>query len=121
MMGRFSKRSVGACMAVLAVGLLASGCDWVQLAGNTQLNGDNTGETAITPSNVSTLAQQFSASDGSTGVMTPQAVVNGILYASDANGLEAYSATGSTKCSGAIRGCRFRPRAAWRWSIACST
>ncbi len=104
-MGRFSKRSVGACMAVLAVGLLASGCDWVQLAGNTQLNGDNAGETAITPSNVSTLAQQFSASDGSTGVMTPQAVVNGILYASDANGLEAYSATGSTKCSGSPTSC----------------
>ena len=105
MMGRFSKRSVGACMAVLAVGLLASGCDWVQLAGNTQLNGDNAGETAITPSNVSTLAQQFSASDGSTGVMTPQAVVNGILYASDANGLEAYSATGSTRCSGSPTSC----------------
>ena len=116
--GRFSKRSVGACMAVLAVGLLACGCDWVRFWQHSGLNGDNAGETAITPSNVSTLAQQFSASDGSTGVMTPQAVVNGILYASDANGLEAYSATGRRNARdrrravlrcGAIRGCRFRP------------
>jgi hypothetical protein len=105
MMGRFSKRSIGACTAVLAVGLLAGGCDWVQLAGNTQLNGDNAADTAITPSNVSTLAPQFTASDGSTGAVTPQAVVNGILYVSDANGLEAYSATGSTGCSGSPTSC----------------
>jgi hypothetical protein len=91
-------------MAVLAVGLLAGGCDWVQFAGSTQLNGDNA-ETAITPSNVSTLAAQFAATDGSTGGVTPQAVVNGILYASNASGLEAYSATGSTGCSGSPTTC----------------
>jgi hypothetical protein len=92
-------------VAVAAVGLLAGGCDWVQLAGNTQLNGDNAAETAITPSNVSTLTQQFAASDGSTGTVTPRAVVDGILYASNPAGIEAYSATGSSGCSGSPTTC----------------
>ena len=48
MMGRFSKRTIGACTAVLAVGLLAGGCDWVQFGANTGLNGDNAADTAIT-------------------------------------------------------------------------
>jgi hypothetical protein len=54
---------------------------------------------------VSTLAALFSASDGSTGAVTPQAVVNGILYVSGADGLEAYSAAGSTGCSGSPTAC----------------
>lgn len=92
-------------MAVLAVGLLAAGCDWVQFGAYAGLNGDNAADTAITPSNLPTLAERFAASDGSTGAVTPQAVVNGILYASNANGLEAYSATGSTGCSGSPTSC----------------
>lgn len=105
MKGRLSKRSIGACMAVLAVGLLAGGCDWVQFGAYSGLNGDNAADTAITPSNVPTLTQRFAAADGSTGAVTPQAVVNGILYVSNANGLEAYSATGSTGCSGSPTSC----------------
>jgi hypothetical protein len=104
-MGRFSKRTIGACLAVLAVGLLAGGCDWVQFGAYSGLNGDNAADTAITPSNVSTLAEQFSASDASTGAVTPQAEVNGILYVSNANGIEAYSATGSTGCAGSPTTC----------------
>jgi hypothetical protein len=92
-------------MAVLAVGLLAGGCDWVQFGANSGLSGDNAADTAITPSNVSTLASLFSASDGSTGAVTPQAVVNGILFVSGADGLEAYSAAGSTGCSGSPTAC----------------
>jgi hypothetical protein len=104
-MGRFSKRTIGACLAVLAVGLLAGGCDWVQFGAYSGLNGDNAADTAITPSNVATLAEQFSASDASTGAVTPQAEVNGILYVSNANGIEAYSATGSTGCAGSPTAC----------------
>ena len=46
-----SKRSGGACIAVLPVGLLAGGGDWVQFGAGSGLNGDNAGETAITASN----------------------------------------------------------------------
>jgi hypothetical protein len=95
----------GILLAVFAVGLLASGCDWNELAANPGLNGDNAADTAITPSNVSTLTEQFVASDGSTGAVTPRAVVNGTLYVSDAAGLEAYSATGSSGCSGTPTTC----------------
>ncbi len=75
----------------------ATGCGSGQVAGSM---GTTRLTRAITPSNVSTLAPLFSASDGSTGAVTPQAVVNGILYVADVNGLEAYSAAGTTGCSG---------------------
>jgi hypothetical protein len=84
----------------MAIGLLASGCDWSQFAFSSGHNGDNSGDTAITPANVSTLTAHFSASDGTTGAVIPQAVVNGVLYVSNASGLETYSATGTTGCSG---------------------
>jgi hypothetical protein len=93
------RRSVGACLAVLAVGLLVSGCDWTQLGFNSSHNGDNEFDTSITPANVSSSSQQFIASDGTGGVPLPQAVVNGVLYASDSAGLEAYSADGTTGCT----------------------
>ena len=83
----------------LAVGLLVSGCDWTQLGFNSSHNGDNEFDTSITPANVSSLSQQFIASDGTGGVPLPQAVVNGVLYASDSAGLEAYSADGTTDCT----------------------
>lgn len=99
-----SRRSIGVGLAVLSVGLLASGCDWVGFGNGTQRNGA-VFETSITPANVSTLAAQFSAADG-TSFVAPKAVVNGILYGySSANGLEAYSAGGTTGCSGAPAVC----------------
>jgi hypothetical protein len=105
MRDRSTGRSVWICIAVLALALLAGGCDWNQLGGDTALNGDNAFDTTITPSNVSTLTEQFVAADGSAGTVTPRAVVDGILYASDAAGLEAYSATGSSGCSGSPTTC----------------
>lgn len=99
------RRAIGACLAVVAVGFLTSGCDWLQLGANSGHAGDNSFDTTITPDNVSTLTAHFSAADGTTGAVTPQAVVNGVLYASDASGLEAYSATGAGGCSGSPATC----------------
>lgn len=104
MTNRISRQVVIPCVAVLAVGLFASGCDWFQLGALSGLGGDNP-DNAITPANVSTLSAQFSVSDGTTGLVTPQAVVNGVLYASDTSGLEAYSATGAAGCSGSPSTC----------------
>jgi hypothetical protein len=102
---RFGGRSAAAAAAVLVVGFLAGGCDWNQLGAFSGHGGDNALETAITPSNVSTLTVQFSASDGTSGPVVPQADVAGVLYASDANGVEAYSADGTTGCSGSPLAC----------------
>lgn len=99
------RRSIGACAAVLVVGLLASGCDWYGLGYLSGHNNDNSLDTTITPANVSSLTVHFSATDGTTDPVTPQAVVNGILYASNSNGVEAYSATGTTGCSGSPATC----------------
>ena len=95
-----SRRSLSACLAVLAIGLLAGGCDWTQLGFNSSHNADNEFDTTITPANVSSLSLQFTASDGTGGTPRPQAVVNGVLYASDDGGLEAYSANGTADCTG---------------------
>jgi hypothetical protein len=97
--------SATACLAVLAIGALASGCDWSQFGFSSGHNGDNSGDTTITPANVSTLTAHFSATDGTAGAVTAQAIVNGVLYASDPSGLEAFSANGTTGCSGSPTGC----------------
>src|SRR6185437_13753814 len=100
------RRSVGVGLTVVAVALLASGCDWDQFGNTAGHTWDNSaGETAITPSNVSGLTAHFSATDGTTGPLTPQAVANGMLYASNASGLEAYSTNGATGCSGSPATC----------------
>ena len=101
---RLSRRSIGVGLAVLTVGLLASGCDWVGFGNGSQHSGDAF-EANITPANVSTLAAQFSATDGSTYV-TPEAAVSGVLYVdSSVNGIEAYSASGTNACSGSPAVC----------------
>jgi hypothetical protein len=100
MMHLVSRRSLSACLAVLAIALLAGGCDWTQLGFNSSHNADNQFDTTITPANVSRLSLQFTASDGTAGIPRPQAVVNGVLYASDDGGLEAYGADGTTDCTG---------------------
>jgi hypothetical protein len=102
---RTGRGSVTACLAVFTVGLLASGCDWAQLGFDPSHSGDNSGDTTITPANVSTLTAHFSATDGTTGPLTAQSVVNGVLYATNAGSLEAYSASGTTGCSGSPTGC----------------
>jgi hypothetical protein len=97
---RFGWRSAAVAATIVAVGFLASGCDWNQLGAFSGHAGDNVLETTITPSNVSTLAARFSASDGTLGQVAPQAEVSGILYATAGNEVEAYSANGTTGCSG---------------------
>ncbi len=101
---RTFRRSLGTGMVVLAVGLLASGCDWYQLGDFSGHGGDNP-ETTITPANVSTLTARFSATDGTSSGVTPQAVVSGVLYASDASGLKSYSADATSGCTGSPEVC----------------
>ena len=100
-----SRRSIGVCLAVLAVGLLASGCDWTQFGYGSGHDGYSPDST-ITPANVSSLALQFTLSTGAGGDITGEAEANGVLYAvfypSTASPvtLDAFSANGTTGCGG---------------------
>jgi hypothetical protein len=109
------RRSVCACLAVLAIGLLAGGCDWTQFGFSSGHTGDNAFDTTITPDNVSNLALQFTASTGSEGVFRVDAEVDGVLYGIsgvvyDASGFQtatlfAFSANGTTGCAGSPLTC----------------
>lgn len=96
------RRSIGACLAVLAVGVLVAGCDWTQFgygSGHAGYSPDST----ITPANVSSLALQFTLSTGTVGDITSEAEANGVLYAvfeSSPVTLDAFSANGTTGCGG---------------------
>jgi hypothetical protein len=100
-------RSVAAFSAVLAIGLLASGCDWSQFGFGSSHDGDNGLDTTITPANVSMLAPKFAAVTNSIGPVAAEAVVNGVLYAASYSlpswlspTLYAFGANGTTGCGG---------------------
>lgn len=83
-----------------AVALLASGCDWSQLGLWPSHSGLNV-ETTITTSNASTLTERFTTDGPSRIVESQPAVAGGVMYVlSDDGSLDAYSATGTTGCSG---------------------
>jgi hypothetical protein len=104
------RSSFSACLAVLAVGLLAGGCDWTQFGYGSGHDGYSPDST-ITPANVSSLALQFTLSTGAGGDITGEAEANGVLYAVFYPGaaspvtLDAFSANGTTGCSGTAVTC----------------
>jgi hypothetical protein len=103
-------RSIGVCVAVVAVGLLAGGCDWAQFAGGYGHTGDSAGETTITPANVSTITSRFTTVPASQNegdfISGESAIVNGVMYVvADDGTLYAYDASGSTNCSGTPTTC----------------
>ena len=104
------RRSIGACMAVLAVGVLAGGCDSAQFAGGYSHTGDSNGEVFITPANVSTMTSTFStvplSLNGEDFIAGQATIVDGVMYVVGADGnLYAYDASGSNNCSGTPTTC----------------
>lgn len=96
-----SARHVATCLAVLALGLILTGCDWSQLGFSTGHTSDSSNETTVNASNVSSLIQKFSASAGTSTVESQTMIANGVLYAVSGDGnLYAFNATGSQGCSG---------------------
>ncbi len=106
-----SRRTLRGCLALLAVGLLASGCDWSQFGFASSHNGDNAFDTSISPTNVSTLISKFTALSGTAanGPIAAEAEVNGVLYAASYGiplgfgltpTLYAFSANGTSGCGG---------------------
>jgi hypothetical protein len=99
-------RSVVTCLMVLAAGVLAAGCDWGQFGFTGAHTGDNSGESAITTGNASTLTKQFSVSLGTDLSESQVATSGGIAYVlADDGNLYAFSATGATGCSGTPKAC----------------
>jgi hypothetical protein len=106
------QRAVLVCLVSMAVGLLASGCDWYGFANLSTHAADNPEDT-VTPASVSTLTSKFTLSIGAkaNGPIAVGAVVNGVLYAASSDitigsgtgqtpTLYAFSANGTTRCGG---------------------
>lgn len=93
----FRRRSFGACLAVLAVGLLASGCDWSQFGYNSGGSRFNNTESGISTANVSNLVQRFSAVTGAAIHFSSPAIANGVAYiGSEDDKLYAFNASSGT-------------------------
>jgi hypothetical protein len=106
------RRAVISALAVVAVGLLASGCNWYQLGNVSGHTADNPVDT-ITPANAPTLTSEFTLTTGPKfgGPIEAEAEVNGVVYAASYDittgsgtgqtpTLFAFSADGTTGCRG---------------------
>jgi outer membrane protein assembly factor BamB len=90
--------------AVCALGFAS--CNWAQFRLGPEHTGDNTTESAISVSNVSSLVLRFTAAAGANISMSSPAVVNGVVYIGSEDGkLYAFDAAGNTNCSGTPRKC----------------
>jgi YVTN family beta-propeller protein len=104
-------------LAVMSVGLLASGCDWSQLGFLPNHASDNP-ETTVNTSNVSTMTEAFTTSPATAPVYSQPVVANGVMYAISVDGqLSAYSANGTSRCSSSPTVCA----PLWSASLALGT
>ena len=99
------RRRLGALLGlVLAVAL--AGCDWPQLLGGPAHTGFNSLESAITTGNVATLVPRFTATTGGLIQSSEPAVAGGTAFVVAGDGdLYAFSASGTTSCSGSPVAC----------------
>ena len=94
---------VGA-MGVVAA-LLLSACDWTQFRYGPARTGFNPTETKISPANVGTLVEAWSAATGGVVSSSP-AVAVGVAYVGSYDGkLYAFDAAGATGCSATPKTC----------------
>jgi outer membrane protein assembly factor BamB len=92
-------------MLALAAVLVLSGCDWTMFGLVPSHTRYNATENAISTSNVSGLVQRFVASTGGFVLSSP-AVANGVVYVGSGDGkFYAFSATGTSGCSGTPISC----------------
>ena len=91
-------------MAIAAIALVMSACDWPSYRGSPGHTGFNAFETAISVSNVSTLTMAFSGS--TSGLPSSPVEANGVLYVQTATKLLAFAAQGNTNCSGTPTTCQ---------------
>jgi hypothetical protein len=88
--------------------LLAAGCQpWTQFMGNPGLNGNDAGETAIGPSNVASLQQEYTIAlpAGSKVVISP-VTSGGDVFAGTDKGQLVVASAGGTGCSGSPKVCQ---------------
>jgi hypothetical protein len=99
------RRQIGVVLAVLAAVVLA-GCDWNQFLYGSGRAGLNNIEFAISTSNVSTLTERFTAPTGGLLSTAAPVIAGGVAYVDSGDGnLYAFSASGTTSCSGAPATC----------------
>ncbi len=103
------RRSLVVLLVTASLSVVVSACDWSQIGwDSTQTNG-NSSETAITPANVSTLHEHFTATFASGQPIQEEPLVsNGLMYTSaNANpgSFYAFSASDASGCSGSPSAC----------------
>ena len=92
-------------LGMVALMLVASGCDWTMFGYGPSHTHDNTTENATSASNVSSLVQLYTGQT-SGQVNSPPAVANGVVYVgSEDHKLYAFAANGVTNCSGTPNKC----------------
>ena len=91
-------------MAIAAIALVTTACDWPTYRGSPGHTGFNAFETAISVSNVSTLTEAFSGS--TSGLPSSPVEANGILYVQTSTKLLAFDAQGNANCSGSPTTCQ---------------
>lgn len=90
---------------VVALVVVAAACDWTTVGFDASRSGWNAPDTALTPANVATLTQKWTAALGSTSGSDP-VVVGGKVFASSsavdatAGALRSFDAKGVTGCTG---------------------
>ena len=91
-------------LAVAFVAVVAASCDWPSFRGDAAHNGFSPFENKVSASNVSTLTTAFTARLSS--IAGPPVVADGAVLLVDGAVLKAFSATGSTNCSGTPPTCQ---------------
>lgn len=110
-MSRSSGR-VRSAATLLGLVLAASSCGWSTLGHDAARTGGNIAEIAISPGNVATLSEAWTAtlgtgpSDQSSAAWSPVVGSHVVVVGSKDGVLRAFDAAGVTNCSGAPRACQ---------------
>jgi outer membrane protein assembly factor BamB len=91
-------------VAVSALALVVTGCDWTTYRGDAPRDGFNSSETAISAANVSHLATAFTGPLAGIPESSP-VEANRVVYVEGGSKLEAFDASGTTNCSGTPKVC----------------
>ena len=90
---------------LVALVLLCAGCDWTQFGYGPAHTNYNPTETKIGVGNVASLQLAWTGGFGDQPFYSSPAVANGVVYTADNRSLYAFSANGSTACSGTPKTC----------------
>ncbi len=101
------RRSLVVLLVLASLSVALSACDWAQIGWNSTQTNDNASESAITPANVSSLSEHFTATGpiNETNLSEPVVAVGRIYVNAQNDSFYAFSASGASGCSGSPSSC----------------